>query len=130
MRPAADQQRRLAHEQRLFEFLVHVMPHMHLRGKAFAYMLIHPDGTPEELLRVPHYDFYWQLYYRLAAPLLLKKGSRLEVSGWFDNSANNRLNPDPSAEVRYGHQSSEEMMVGFFDVAVDPGVDKTSFFVR
>ena len=110
--------------------LLGFLPHMHLRGKAFEYMLIHPDGTPEELLRVPHYDFYWQLYYRLAAPLLLRKGSRLEVSGWFDNSANNRLNPDPAAEVRYGHQSSEEMMVGFFDVAVDPGVDKTSFFVR
>jgi hypothetical protein len=110
--------------------LLGFLPHMHLRGKAFEYLLLHPDGQPEELLRVPHYDFYWQLYYRLATPLLLKKGSRLEATGWFDNSANNARNPDPKAEVHYGHQSSEEMMVGFFDVAVDPGVDKAQFFVR
>ena len=110
--------------------LLGFFPHMHLRGKSFEYLRIRDDGQPETLLKVPAYDFYWQLSYRLAQPMLLKKGTRLQWVGTFDNSANNPRNPDPSAEVRYGHQSWEEMMIGFFDVAVDPGVDKNSFFVR
>jgi len=110
--------------------LLGFFPHMHLRGKAFEYTLIKEDGQPETLLKVDPYDFYWQLSYRLATPRLLPKGTRLVWDAWYDNSANNRRNPDPSVEVRYGFQSWEEMMVGFFDVAVDAGVDKTAFFVR
>jgi hypothetical protein len=105
-------------------------PHMHLRGKAFEFTRIRDDGQPETLLKVSHYDFYWQLAYRLAKPLELKKGTRLQWIAWFDNSANNPRNPDPSAEVRYGQQSREEMMIGFFDVAVDANVDKSRFFIR
>ena len=110
--------------------LLGFFPHMHLRGKSFEYMRIRDDGQPETLLRVAPYDFYWQLSYRLAHPLSLQKGTRLQWAATFDNSANNPRNPDPSAEVRYGHQSWEEMMIGFFDVAVDPGIDKNAFFVR
>jgi hypothetical protein len=110
--------------------LLSFFPHMHLRGKAFEFTRILGNGLPETLLKVSHYDFHWQLAYQLATPVLLKKGTRLQWIAWFDNSANNPRNPDPSAEVRYGEQSREEMMVGFFDVAVDAGVDKASFFVR
>ncbi len=110
--------------------LLSMFPHMHLRGKAFEFDRIRDDGQPEVLLRVPRYDFYWQLSYRLATPLPLKKGTRLEWIAWFDNSANNPKNPDPSAEVHYGQQSWEEMMIGFFDVAVDPSDDKWKFFSR
>jgi hypothetical protein len=81
-------------------------------------------------LRISRDNFHWQLSYRLAQPLLLKKGSRLSATAWFDNSANNPLNPDPKVEVHWGEQSREEMMVGFFDVAVDPAFDRRSFFVR
>ncbi len=110
--------------------LLGFFPHMHLRGKAFEFTRIRDDGQPETLLKISQYDFYWQLSYRLASPLALKKGTKLEWIGWFDNSANNPRNPDPSAEVRYGQQSWEEMMIGFFDVAVDVGADKNSFFEK
>jgi hypothetical protein len=110
--------------------LLGLFPHMHLRGKAFEFMRILQDGTPDIMLRVSKYNFYWQLEYHLAKPLLLKKGTRLVWTAWFDNSANNPLNPDPRKEVHYGHQSWDEMMVGFFDVAVDASVDKAMFFVR
>ena len=110
--------------------LLGFFPHMHLRGKEFEYTLIRADGQPETLLRVRPYDFLWQLSYRLAEPRPLKAGTRLEWIATYDNSANNPRNPDPTAEVRYGFQSWEEMMVGFFDVAVDAGVDKKTFFVR
>jgi hypothetical protein len=110
--------------------LLGFFPHMHLRGKAFEYTRIRENGQPETLLKISDYNFYWQLSYRLAEPLPLKKGTQLAWIGHFDNSVNNPNNPDPSAEVRYGLQSWEEMMIGFFDVAVDPNVDKKGFFVR
>jgi len=110
--------------------LLGFFPHMHLRGKAFEFSRILANGLPEVLLRVPHYDFYWQLFYRLATPLPLKKGTKLVCTAWYDNSPNNPRNPDPSADVHYGEQSDSEMMIGFFDVAVDASVDKQRFFVR
>jgi hypothetical protein len=110
--------------------LLSMFPHMHLRGKAFEYMLVEPGGDVEVLLRVAPYDFYWQLDYRLAAPKLLTKGSRLRVTGWYDNSANNRANPDATVDVVYGERSRDEMMIGFFDVAVPAEMDKEAFFKR
>ncbi len=110
--------------------LISMFPHMHLRGKAFEYLITEPNGHVETLLKVSHYDFQWQLNYKLATPRPLKAGTHLTWVGYFDNSANNPSNPDPTAEVRYGEQSWEEMMIGFFDVVVDAGVDKQKFFER
>jgi hypothetical protein len=110
--------------------LISMFPHMHLRGKAFEYLITEPGGHVETLLKVNDYDFQWQLNYRLAEPRLLKAGTHLTWVGYFDNSPNNPGNPDPTAEVRYGEQSWEEMMIGFFDVAVDAQFDKPKFFER
>ena len=110
--------------------LISLFPHMHLRGKAFEYLIVAPGGRVDTLLKVDHYDFNWQLNYRLAVPRLIRAGTRLLWAGYFDNSANNPRNPDPTAEVRFGEQSWEEMMIGFFDVAVDASLDKPSFFIR
>jgi len=69
-------------------------------------------------LRVPNYDFGWQLTYELATPKLLPAGTIIECTAHFDNSPNNKFNPDPTKEVHFGEQSWEEMMIGFFDVSV------------
>jgi hypothetical protein len=87
-------------------------------------------GRANILLKVNHYDFNWQLNYRLAQPMLLRAGTRLVCYAHFDNSANNPRNPDPNAEVRFGEQSEDEMMIGFFDVAVDSRLSKADFFIR
>jgi hypothetical protein len=110
--------------------LLSFFPHMHLRGKSFEYNILEPHGRVETLLRIPHYNFYWQLSYRLAKPMPLKAGTVLQAVATFDNSNNNPHNPDPDSAVTWGDQTWAEMMVGFFDVAVDPGVDKQQFFVR
>jgi hypothetical protein len=110
--------------------LLSLFPHLHLRGKAAEYEIVEPGGRIETLLRVAPYDFYWQLNYVLAQPRLLSAGTRLRVTAWYDNSPNNPRNPDPAAEVVYGERSSDEMMIGFFDVAVDPALDKPAFFRR
>ncbi|MEW6127468.1 MAG: thiol-disulfide isomerase [Acidobacteriota bacterium] len=90
------------------------MPHMHVRGKAFRYTAVYPDGRSEILLNVPQYDFNWQHTYIPQNPILLPKGTRLDCVAYFDNSEKNKYNPDPSKEVRWGDQTWEEMMIGWF----------------
>ena len=109
--------------------LLSFFPHMHLRGKRFEYNIVGDRGNIETLLRV-NYDFYWQMSYKLAEPRLLKAGSYLEAVAWYDNSRHNPHNPDPESPVEWGDQTYNEMMVGFFDVAVDPRFDKKAFFTR
>jgi Copper type II ascorbate-dependent monooxygenase, C-terminal domain len=109
--------------------LLSFFPHMHLRGKRFEYNIVHEDKSIETLLRV-NYHFHWQMSYRLAEPIALKAGTKLQAVAWFDNSRANMHNPDPEAAVRWGEQTSDEMMVGFFDVAVAPEFDKWRFFRR
>jgi hypothetical protein len=93
--------------------LVHLTPHMHLRGKDFRYTAKYPTGEIEILLNVPRYDFNWQHTYVLAQPKVLPAGTVIECVAHFDNSPNNKFNPDPAATVRWGDQSWEEMMIGF-----------------
>jgi hypothetical protein len=97
--------------------LVSLLPHMHLRGKDFLYKAVYPSGETQVLLNVPKYDFSWQIQYALDQELLLPKGTRIECTAHYDNSANNPSNPDPTKDVRWGDQTFEEMMVGFFDVS-------------
>ncbi|MFN0108087.1 MAG: thiol-disulfide isomerase [Blastocatellia bacterium] len=100
-------------------------PHMHLRGKAMQYTAIYPDGKSEVLLDVPKYDFAWQTNYLLKQPKRLPAGTRLMVTGYFDNSAKNKFNPDPSKEVRHGEPTYDEMMMGFIDYVTEmPAVAK------
>lgn len=99
--------------------LVSLHPHMHGRGKDFEYRLLYPDGEEITLLRVPRYNWHWQLWYTLADQLVLPKGTKIECTAHFDNSAANPDNQDPTKEVRWGDQSWDEMMVGFFNLAFD-----------
>jgi mono/diheme cytochrome c family protein len=90
------------------------MPHMHVRGKAFTYTVTYPDGRSEILLNVPKYDFNWQHTYIPKQPIALPKGARLDCVAYFDNSEKNKYNPDPSKAVRWGDQTWEEMMIGWY----------------
>lgn len=96
---------------RILEF----MPHMHVRGTAFRYELELPDGARRTLLDIPRYDFDWQIVYRLREPLEVPRGARVHATGWFDNSATNPSNPDPTRTVPFGDQTTDEMMIGYFD---------------
>jgi hypothetical protein len=95
------------------------MPHMHLRGKDFEYRVVFPDGTSKILLSVPKYDFSWQTYYIMKDPIAVPKGTKIECTAHFDNSTNNKYNPDPTKEVRWGDQTWEEMMIGWMSFVYD-----------
>lgn len=98
-------------------------PHMHLRGKSMDLRAVYPTGESETLFNVPRYDFNWQQLYEFASPKTLPRGTRLEIRAAFDNSPNNPNNPDPTAAVRFGEQSREEMMIGFITLQIDPQTD-------
>jgi mono/diheme cytochrome c family protein len=95
-----------------------LFPHMHVRGKSFDYKVVSPDGRAEPILSVPKYDFGWQTGYTFQTPMRLSKGSRLECTAYFDNSSNNKFNPDPTKDVFWGDQTWEEMMIGWMDYSI------------
>jgi peroxiredoxin len=101
--------------------LLLLSPHMHLRGKEFYYQAILPDGSKSQLLDVPNFDFNWQTAYRLIEPMSLPAGTRIHCRAVFDNSADNLNNPDPDRTVRWGDQTWDEMMIGYYDYAVPIG---------
>ncbi len=99
--------------------LVYVQPHMHVRGKDMTVRLEYPNGDSQTVLSVPHYDFHWQIIYYLEKPLSLPEGTHVEVTAHWDNSAANPRNPDPSKTVKYGFQSTEEMLNASMGVIID-----------
>jgi peroxiredoxin len=98
--------------------LLTVSPHMHLRGKDFRYDLLYPDGKTETVLWIPRYDFGWQTTYELAEPKRVPRGTKMLCVAHFDNSEDNLANPDPNIEVGWGEQTWEEMMFGWFEMAL------------
>jgi mono/diheme cytochrome c family protein len=90
-------------------FLLSMGPHMHYRGKAMRYDLEYPDGEIETLLWVPDYDFNWQFLYEYEVPKFVPAGSKMHMSWWFDNSKENRFNPDHTQDVVYGPATTDEM---------------------
>src|SRR5207248_5865406 len=92
---------------------------MHVRGKDMTYKLVFPDGKERVVLNVPNYDFNWQLGYDLTESIKVPKGTKLIATGHFDNSANNKFNPDPNRTVYFGNMTWEEMFTPFFAITVD-----------
>lgn len=99
--------------------LYSLMPHMHYRGAAMEYKVFYPDGKSEVLLNVPAYSFNWQMAYRPQKPIRIPAGSKIQVTGYFDNSAKNKFNPDPTKAVRQGEPTYDEMMMGFMDYTAE-----------
>ena len=100
--------------------------HMHLRGKDMMFEAIHPDGRDEILASVPNYDFNWQTEYQLVKPVAIEAGTKIKITAHFDNSANNRYNPDPTKTIRWGEPSTEEMMDGWFEFILPPKPTETA----
>jgi hypothetical protein len=109
--------------------LVSVQPHMHYRGKSMEVRAVYPDGKPEVLLSVPAFDFNWQTTYVLKVPKVLPAGTRLESVATFDNSPNNRFNPNPGVNVRWGDQTTDEMHIAFLELAIPASDDPEKVFL-
>jgi hypothetical protein len=108
--------------------LVWLSPHMHTRGKSMTYTLTYPDGRSEVILKVSNYDYRWQNGYETS--IQVPKGSKLRIDATYDNSAANKLNPNPNRVVHWGQQTWEEMQGGFYDIVVPKDVDPESVVTR
>jgi hypothetical protein len=111
------------------KLLVNLTPHMHMRGKSFRFEAVYPNGEREILLDVPRFDFNWQLQYNLAKPKMMPKGTQLVCTAHYDNSAGNPANPNPNQFVRFGEQTWDEMMIGWF-TAISPRDEEASVSSR
>ena len=100
-------------------YLYAMSPHMHYRGKSMKYTAVFPDGSTEQLLSVPNYQFRWQMNYWLTEPKFLPAGTTIVTNGTFDNSSANPSNPNANVDVAWGAQSWEEMFIGWMAIAVD-----------
>jgi len=99
---------------------VAVIPHMHLIGKEIQVTATLPDGTTKMMVHVPDWDFNWQETYHFRTPFALPKGTKVEVVGWFDNSAENSNNPrKPPRQVGFGEQTTDEMCVAYLAITKD-----------
>jgi hypothetical protein len=107
--------------------LVYVQPHMHLRGKDYELRVIFPSGKSETVFKAK-WDFNWQMGYDLAQPISLPKGTRIVGLAHYDNSANNKYNPDPNKLVLWGDQNWEEMQNCFLGILIDPKVEPKAVF--
>src|SRR5262249_12299006 len=94
-------------------------PHAHLRGKAARYDVRFPEGETRNMLEVPHYDFNWQLMYRLAEPVSIPRGSTITYTAWYDNSEKNPANPDPKKLVHWGQQTYDEKHLRYLAYVID-----------
>jgi hypothetical protein len=107
--------------------LVYMQPHMHLRGKDYEMRVVYPTGQTETLFKAK-WDFNWQMGYDMGKPLNLPKGTRIIGIAHYDNSANNKYNPDPGKKVVWGDQNWEEMQNCFVGVLVDPRIKTSTIF--
>ncbi len=117
--PPGDKDYRVETSRRMAQdsWLYTLAPHMHFRGKSFRYTAYYPDGGEEILLDVPRYDFNWQNVYTLVEPKVLPAGTKVKMVASYDNSAENKSNPDPTKSVTWGDQTWDEMMIGSMSIS-------------
>jgi hypothetical protein len=98
--------------------ITNFQPHFHLRGKAMKVEAIKPDGGREVVSYVGNFNFNWMTNYIYdddAAPIY-PKGTVIQVSAWYDNTAANKDNPDPEQWVGYGDRTVDEMAHAWMNV--------------
>jgi len=108
--------------------LVYVQPHLHLRGKDYELRAIYPTGETQEIFK-GKWNFDWQIGYELEKPLQMPRGTRLVAIVHYDNSLNNKYNPDPNKTVVWGDQNWDEMQSGFLGLVVDMNTNVSKIFI-
>ena len=84
--------------------------HAHYLAKEFTLKATLPDGSVKTLLAIGDWDFSWQERYRYKTFVSLPKGTRLDATVSYDNSAANKRNPSrPPVRVYWGEESTDEM---------------------
>ena len=98
--------------------ITNFQPHFHLRGKAMQVEAIMPNGRTETVSYVDQFNFNWMTNYIFAddAAPVFPKGTIIHVVAWYDNTANNKFNPDPTQWVGWGDRTVDEMAHAWMNV--------------
>jgi hypothetical protein len=96
--------------------------HAHYRAKGMEFVINYPDGRSETALKV-NWNPLWQTIYYPKKVIAAPRGTKLHIEGWYDNSAANKFNPDPTKPVVYGQQASDEMLFPTFGLIIDGAID-------
>jgi hypothetical protein len=86
-------------------------PHGHTRLVAMSIQILRANGRTEMVSMVSNWSALWHhshIYDDDVAPLL-EVGDQLILTGWYDNTENNRYNPDPDQWVGIGDRTADEM---------------------
>ena len=109
--------------------LTYIQPHMHLRAKDYELRLIYPTGESQIVFK-GKWDFNWQLGYTLTEPIVVPKGTRILTVVHYDNSPNNKFNPDAQQTVFWGLQNWEEMQSSFLGFLIPSDTDTSKVLRR
>ena len=102
-----------------------VAPHMHLLGREMLVTATFPDGTKRDLVWAKPYEFNWQTSYVFKEPIPFPKGTRIDVTAYYDNSEKNPNNPNkPLKDVRWGEATTDEMLIGWIGYISDTPVPR------
>ena len=93
-------------------YLQSFIPHMHFRGKSMSFAAHLPNGEVEQLINIANYNYNWQIDYKLEEPVFVPAGTKIVATAAYDNSSQNKANPDPARTVPWGDQSWDEMFFG------------------
>jgi hypothetical protein len=98
-----------------------VTPHMHYLGREMRVTARRPgEADPIPLIWIRDWDFNWQGEYQLREPIVLPKGTVIEVEAFYDNSSDNPRNPHPVPQlVTYGQETTDEMCLCGVQIALD-----------
>ncbi len=89
---------------------ISVTPHAHYLAKTFLLTATRPGGKPQTLLKINDWDFNWQEDCAFKHRVPLPKGTRLDATITYDNSASNPHNPSsPPKRVKWGPMTTDEM---------------------
>jgi hypothetical protein len=84
--------------------------HAHYLGREMTLLARLPGGETRGLLRIADWDFAWQDTYYFRTAQRLPKGTVIDATIVYDNSAGNPRNPfSPPRRVTWGRESVDEM---------------------
>jgi hypothetical protein len=111
--------------------VVAIQPHMHTLAREVKVTAVLPDGVQRSMIWIKDWNFNWQDRYLYKEFVTLPRGTRLECEAFYDNSANNPLNPNrPPREVRWGEATTEEMLLCPLYVVADRTEDYAQLLLK
>jgi len=99
-------------------------PHAHLLAQSMDATATLPDQTQFTIAKVPHWQYEWQQPYFFKEPRFLPKGTKINFSAIYDNTAANPKNPfSPPQPIFLGEATTDEMLLPMLALTSEKVID-------